>query len=153
MNKEQLYREYLQEVKLMQLATVKGSKPWLCSVWYVIDDDNNVYWISRENRKHSQDIEANSNVACTFHKWFDGGLLVDQGQAVIMSGTATRLSGEECRIPYQLYTDRFPRMPEFQSLNLFLKDESHHSFYKLTPETIVWWDEVNFPDDSKQVIK
>ena len=153
MNAKKLYGDYLKEVKLMQLATVKGDKPWLCNVWYVMDEEDNVYWISRDTRKHSEDIHDNPNVACTFHKWFDGGLLNDKGQAVIISGTAARLSGEECRRPYALYSERFPRMPEFQSLELFLNDESHHTFYKLTPEKIVWWDEVNFPDDSKQVIK
>ncbi len=152
MNIKKLYLDYLKDVKLMQLATVEGSKPWLCNVWYVIDEAQNIYWASRPTRKHSVDIENNPHVACTFHKWFDGGLMVDKGQAVVMSGKAVKLSGEECQKPYELYALRHPNLPDFRSLESFVSGEGDHAFYKMTPETIVWWDEVNFPDDPKQVV-
>ena len=147
------YRNYLKDVKLMQLATADNNKPWLCSVWYVVDDEDNIYWMSRKTRRHSIEIEANSHVAATFHKWFDKGLLEDPGQAVIISGQAEILSGEACRLPYDLYQKRYPRLNDFQSLDKFLNDEGHHYFYKLTPDEIIWWDEINFPNDPKQVVK
>jgi len=152
MNVKKLYQEYLKEVKLMQLATVKDNKPWLCNVWYVIDEDQNIYWASRPTRKHSEDIENNPHVACTFHKWFDRGLMIDKGQAVVMSGRAIRLEGEECRKPYELYAAHHPNLFEFRSLESFVSGEGDHSFYKITPEKIVWWDEVNFPDDPRQEV-
>ena len=70
-----------------------NNKPWLCNVWYVMDNDNNIYFMSRETRRHSKEIEQNPNVSCTFHKWFDEGL-GQKGQAVIVGGTAEKLLGK-----------------------------------------------------------
>jgi len=153
MNIKDVYLDYLSEVKLMQLATVNDNKPWLCNVWYVMDDMQNVYWISRKTRRHSLDIEQNSHVACTFHRPFEKGFMKDVGQALVISGNAFLLQGEECEEPYKLYQSRFDALPNFQSLKAFLNDEGHHYFYKLVPEEIMWWDEKNFPDNPRQVIK
>ncbi len=146
------YRTILEDVRLMQLATSRGHRPWLCNVWFAADGDGHIYWISRETRRHSEDIAANAHVACTFHKWFAGGL-GEKGQALVMAGTATRLPGPECRMPYGLYLSRYPALAEFQSLEAFLKDEGHHFFYRLAPTEIVLWDEINQPADPRQVIK
>lgn len=56
-------------------------------------------------------------------------------------------------MPYELYADRFPKLREFQSLEKFLNDEGHHYFYKITPYEIIWWDEINFPENPKQEVK
>lgn len=152
MDKTDLYRSYLDDVKLMQLATARDNKPWLCNVWYVIDDDGVIYWMSRDTRRHSEEIHDNENVACTFHLSFDEGL-GQKGQAVIMSGIAKKLDGNACKKPYELYASRFPKLLEFQSLDAFLNNEGHHYFYKMTPEEIIWWDEVNFGNDPRQKIE
>ncbi len=148
---KQLYRDYLKDIKLMQLATCKDNKPWLSNVWFVIDEQDNVYWISRETRRHSEEIARNSHVSCTFHKWFDEGL-GQKGQALVVSGEAKKLEGSECKKPYELYAERYPTVLDFQSLDTFLNDEGHHYFYKLTPKEIVWWDEINFPEEPRQEI-
>lgn len=145
--------DYLKDIQLMQLATSADDKPWLCNVWHVIDSDGNVYWISRDTREHSQHIDSNPYVSCSFQKHYDQGLGNVKGQAVIMSGTAKKLSGEECVAPYALYNQRYSKLEDFQSLEAFTKNKGHHYFYKMMPSTIVWWDEVNFPDEPKQILK
>jgi acyl-CoA reductase-like NAD-dependent aldehyde dehydrogenase len=57
MNPRDIYPDILKDIKLMQLATVRDKKPWMCNVWYVMDEDHNVYWISRETRRHSLEIK------------------------------------------------------------------------------------------------
>lgn len=152
MNPQDFYRDALKDIKLMQLATSRDNRPWLCNVWYVMDEDENVYWISRDTRKHSEDIALNPYVSCTFHRWFGDGL-GQKGQALIIAGKAGILKGEECRKPYELYAERYPKVLDFQSMDKFLNDEGHHYFYKITPDEIVWWDEVNFPDNPRQTVK
>ena len=152
MNPKDIYPDILKDIKLMQLASVRDNKPWMCNVWYVMDEDHNVYWISRETRRHSLEIENNPHVAATMHPWFDKGLMNDPGQAMIISGQAKKLSGKECRMPYELYAKRFPKLLEFQSFEKFLNDEGHHYFYKITPDEIIWWDEINFPKNPKQEV-
>ena len=151
MDIEKLYRNYLKDVKLMQLATCENNQPWLCNVWFVNDDNNNIYWISRETREHSKQIKNNSNVACTFHKWFEEGL-GQKGQALVISGQAEKLAGNVCEGPYDLYSKSYPKVLEFQTKKAFLNDEGHHFFYKVTPKRIVWFDEINFPEDPRQEV-
>lgn len=149
MDIQTLYRDYVKNIKLMQLATTRNNQPWLCNVWFVMDENDHVYWISRDTRRHSQEIHDNPYVSCTFHQWFDGGL-GQAGQALIMAGHAEKLSGDACKKPYELYAARYPKILEFQTEQEFLQDQGDHYFYKLTPQEIVWWDEKNFPDQSRQ---
>lgn len=150
MDKRALYRAYLEDVKLMQLATARDNQPWLCNVWYVMDEDDNIYFISRETRRHSQEIADNPNVSCTFHKWFERGL-GEQGQALVIAGRAEKLTGDAVEKPYTLYQARYPHLENFQALAHFQKEDGHHFFYKITPTEIVWWDEVNFDQPRQEV--
>lgn len=150
---KQIYHEFMEDVLLMQLATVRNNKPWLCSVWYVMDEEENIYWLSRKERRHSEEIAENPFAACTFHQWYEQGFAHDKGQALTMSGHVDILMGEACTKPYQLYTQRHPKMLDFQSLEDVQTEKGHHFMYKLTPEEIVWFDEINFPKQPRQVIK
>lgn len=63
MDKQQLLDEYLKNSKVMQLATCNGSQPWVCNVRFVSDDQRNLYWLSVEDCRHSQEIGDNPMVA------------------------------------------------------------------------------------------
>lgn len=153
MDKRNLYHSFLEDILLMQLATARDNKPWLCSVWYVMDDDNNIYWLSRKTRRHSEELADNSYASCTFTKQYHDGFGIDKGQALVASGTVEILMGDDCVTPYKLYTSCHPKMLEFQTLEDVKTDQGHHYLYKLTPEEIVWFDELNFPQDPRQVLK
>ena len=151
MDAKKLALEYLQDVKLMRLATARDNQPWLCNVWYVMDDEGKIYWMSRATRRHSEEIAYNSKIACTFHKSFEDGL-GQKGQAVVVSGQARQLPPAECEKAYQLYLKRYPKLAEFQSLEVTLDGSGDHKLYELIPEEIIWWDEENFPEDSRQQV-
>src|SRR6266849_2043067 len=59
---QSLIRQYLQDAKLMQLATSVDGQPWVCSVWFASDEEMNVYWFSSITRRHSGDFEKNNKV-------------------------------------------------------------------------------------------
>ncbi len=151
MDIQALYRNYLKDIKLMQLATCADNQPWLCNVWYVIDKNDKIYWMSRETRRHSQEIVKNPKVSCTFHKCFNEGL-GQKGQAVIIAGNARQIPANEITKPYQLYLDRYPALADLQSLEASIDGSGHHKFYEIIPNEIIWWDEVNFPDDPRQKV-
>ena len=66
MDLQQLLQKYFTDNKLMQLATVgTDGKPWLCNVYFVTDENNNVYWTSARSRQHSKEIHGNPNAAVT----------------------------------------------------------------------------------------
>ncbi|MBI2414593.1 pyridoxamine 5'-phosphate oxidase family protein [candidate division WWE3 bacterium] len=60
-----LITKYLEEARLMQVATSINNQPWACSVYFVFDNDFNLYWISTPKRRHSLEIKENSKVAGT----------------------------------------------------------------------------------------
>lgn len=57
--------EVLKRGHLLSLATVDDGGPWVGDMIYIHDDDLNLYWISRKNRRHSIAIRANPQVAAS----------------------------------------------------------------------------------------
>jgi uncharacterized protein YhbP (UPF0306 family) len=47
----------------MQLATTRENQPWICTLYYVCDDDQRIYWLSYPTRRHSQELAENSHAA------------------------------------------------------------------------------------------
>lgn len=60
---EKVLREYITRTPHMSLATVSGSKPWVCEVHFAHDDNLNLYFVSKQTTRHCQEIAANSYVA------------------------------------------------------------------------------------------
>src|SRR5579872_349564 len=63
MNLRALIEEYLQEAKMLQIATSKNDQPWVCTVYFAFDEDLNIYWISKPSRRHSEEISTNEKAA------------------------------------------------------------------------------------------
>jgi uncharacterized protein YhbP (UPF0306 family) len=57
-----LIYEYLKTQRLMQVATY-GEHPWIANIFYVHDEDLNLYFVSKKTEKHSIDIAKNPNVS------------------------------------------------------------------------------------------
>ena len=106
----------------MSLATCGDNKPWVCEVHFVYDDDLNIYWRSLPDRRHSQEIAANPNVAGNIVEQHRQG---EQPRGLYFEGTAERLSGLTEESPeYQLFVQRFGLGPEIL--------DNPHMFYKAT---------------------
>ena len=107
---------YLQEAKMMQLATVGADgRPWVCNVWFAVDKDLNVYWFSATTRRHSKEILQNSHVAVAM-KYYVGRKIFTASQVADFMKHVTK----------------------------------PHRFYKITPSSIVLFDTVHYPDESRQ---
>jgi len=61
--KFQIYN-YLQTQKLMGISTFR-EMPWPAIVYYIVDEDLNLYFISHPDDEHCKNIEKNNKVACT----------------------------------------------------------------------------------------
>ncbi|MBI4226528.1 pyridoxamine 5'-phosphate oxidase family protein, partial [Candidatus Roizmanbacteria bacterium] len=55
---------YLKSQHTMYLATYDG-KPWTTTVFYAVDDDFNLYFISEPNTRHVKAIKKNKFVSCS----------------------------------------------------------------------------------------
>ena len=60
----QLIKTYLQQVKVMQLATSHNSQPWAVNVHFAFNDKLNLYWMSTKERRHSR--ESKDRCRCGF---------------------------------------------------------------------------------------
>lgn len=60
--KEEIYN-YLQTQQLMALATFGEEYPWPAIVYFIADEDLNLYFISHPDDQHSKNIEHNNHVA------------------------------------------------------------------------------------------
>lgn len=144
MDLETLLKQYFEENKLMQLATVSDGQPWLCNVYFVNDEDNNIYWTSARSRRHSKELNSNPIVAATIVH--DN----DKKQAVQITGRAMEVALEDAERVDHLYSNKFGEKDRLIEVKANLPDG--RAYYMLKPETIFFWDEVNFPDSPKQQI-
>ena len=139
-----LVKGYMEEAKLMQLATSANGQPWVCSVWFAADEDLNIYYFSSTLRRHSREVAANRKVS--------GAIALphtplDKPKGVQFQGDAEMLT-EKADIDdaISLYAGRiFPKEKVLE-----LMERSSHAFYRIRPTMFVLFDVVDFPDSPRQ---
>jgi len=71
-------QEFLEDRKLLTIATVDSEgNPWASNVYYSIDDDLNIFFVSPPDTNHSQHIERDPRVSFSV-VWYDEDNLVDR---------------------------------------------------------------------------
>ncbi|OGY23188.1 MAG: hypothetical protein A2172_02305 [Candidatus Woykebacteria bacterium RBG_13_40_15] len=149
MDLKKLIKDYLKETNLMQIATAKGNKPWIASVWFAYDSAFNLYFISRFNRRHSLEIAKNPHVAGAIVK--PHKTLGDKTRGLQFEGECHEVKGVELVKAFAIFAKRFPTVTKFiLSPKDIVEGVTDHHFYKVVPSQIVLFDEVNFPDQSRR---
>jgi len=144
-----LLKKYLEECHTMQLATVNGEQPWVCTVRFLADEQHNLYWASIPSRRHSQELEKHPQVGCA--------IVVHNviGEPVIgiqIEGTAARQEpSENNRVLAERYAAKFKR--DAQWVEDFIAGHTEHQLYKLTLSSIYLFDEQNFPGGQRQKLR
>ncbi len=141
MNDESLQldiKKYLDEAKMMQLATANNNAPWICNVWFAADKDLAMYWISSSTRRHSQELNDNPLIAaavCVVQHPDEsnrGGLQIE--------GRASEVTNPlEIAKALKLYVAR--GIFTLDQIKKFMSDVTKpHKFYRITPSRIVFFD-------------
>ena len=143
----ELVKKYLSEKHMMQLATVSGQQPWCCTVYFIHDEANNLYWASLPSRRHSQEIASNPLVAAAIPVRHVKG---DPVTGIQFSGKAEMLEpSSDIRLQAEQYAAKFGRDQAW--VDDFVNGKTEHRLYKLTPSEIVLFDEVSFPDSPRVI--
>ncbi|QQR78146.1 MAG: pyridoxamine 5'-phosphate oxidase family protein [Candidatus Moraniibacteriota bacterium] len=110
MDIENTIREYISDVLHMSLATCKDSKPWVCEVHFSFDNDLNFYFLSKPERRHSQEISFNPHVSGNIiHEHAIG----ESVRGVYFEGRAEFIPNISEEHPaYRTYCQRFNMGPE-----------------------------------------
>ena len=98
MDLKELIKQYFNDNKHMQLATIKNGQPWICTVYFASDDDFNLYWTSARSRQHSVEILNDSRVAVTVVRD------TERKQALQITGNAYEASDDDLERIHSLYT-------------------------------------------------
>lgn len=131
---------------MMQLATVANGQPWCCTVYFVTDDDYNLYWASLPTRRHSQEVKNHPQVAVAIPVKFIKGETV---AGIQIEGTAEELTpSPEIRAITERYAAKFNRDAAW--VEDCVSGQTAHRLYKLTPTSYVLFDESNFPDNPRR---
>ena len=145
-NLRELIQDYLQEAKLMQLATAVDNQPWTSSVWFAADNDLNIYWFSSTTRRHSHEILKNKKVAAAIVM---PQTPKDTPRGLQLEGTAELLTDKKSIIKAILLFAR--KIFTKEQIELFMKNKKHpHRFYRIKPTQFVLFDALNFPDNARQ---
>jgi uncharacterized protein YhbP (UPF0306 family) len=126
----------LKECNVMSLATCEDNTPWAASVFFVADDAFNLYFISSQSSRHSQNAATNSRIAVTINKdhsdWFTiSGLQIEGIVAVSPVQERERVLA--------LYLNKFPSLsslrdnPSNEQEKLIVDRLMASDFYCLTP--------------------
>ncbi len=141
---EELIKKYLIAGKLMQVATVDGGKPWVCTVYFVSDELQNLYWLSFPERRHSKDITKSPHVAIAIAVKHDQPVIGIQAE-----GTADEVDDEKTvEKIMEKYVAKYGAGKDFYKN--FKAGKMKHRLYKFIPNTFVLFDEVHFKNDARQ---
>lgn len=138
----------LKQKHIMQLATVSSGKPWSCTVYYLADEQLNLYWASTPSRRHSREIATNPNISIAIV------VSGEKGQEVIgiqAEGTAGMIKEPGDIQPIaKKYAAAFGR--DKQWVDDFSRLKTEHRLYKFTPTSYVLFDDEHFPGDPRQEV-
>jgi len=125
--------------KVMQLATAKVGQPWVCSVYFVVDDGK-FYWLSLPDRRHSRELAQNKKAAVTIAIKQSMPVIGLQGEGTVR--TVRNL--DEIERVLAAYVKKYKQGMNF--VERFKKGENRHMLYCLTPREIMLFDESNLVD-------
>jgi uncharacterized protein YhbP (UPF0306 family) len=146
---EKLIREFLSTAKLMQVATCVDNQPWVAHVWFSHDDKLNLYFISRNDRRHSQEIRKQPKVAGGIvNPPFEG--LGQKVRGLSFQGNAYETEGSSLEEAYEHYRKRWSNVVEHAKLKDMIDGSIKVRVYKIVPTLYVLFDEIDFPSQPRQ---
>lgn len=141
MNTKRLIKDYLETAWLMQLATVRGGQPWVCTVYFVTDEVMNLYWLSWPERRHSQELAHHNKAAAAIvvHDGRDKRPVVGIQAEGIVSVVHDQETIESIA---KKYASKYGHGKQFYER--YRAGTNRHHMYTLVPQKFVLFDERHF---------
>lgn len=138
LSREQVFKYLAADAKTIQLATLHDGKPWICTVWFVYDNELNLYWLSLPDRRHSLDIALSPDVAAAIAIKTD-----DPTVGIQMKGRAEVVSDNSIvEETMDRYYQKYGQGDKFYKN--FIDGKNQHQLYKLCPNEITIFDESKY---------
>jgi uncharacterized protein YhbP (UPF0306 family) len=124
----------INQQKVMQVATLRGNQPWICTVYFVTDNGN-FYWLSLPERRHSQELEKNKRAAIAVAIKQDIPVIGLQAEGEVRIVTTL----EEVERVLAIYVKKYNQGLQF--VERFKAGKNRHLLYCLTPSSTKLFDE------------
>lgn len=150
MKKElEILLKFLQRNRLMAMSTFNKS-PWICTVYYAVDKDFNLYFVSSPDSKHCKDIEKNKNVACAI---FDSHTKNSEHKVGVQYvGTASRVKGwDRTKTILKMWYRAAPGIEDIVNV-ANMKDKVISSrVYRIKPKKIQFFNDKLYGDEETKM--
>ena len=94
-------KKILATIRYATISSVdENGKPWAAPVWYVFDEDHNIYWWSPTEAQHSKNIADNPDVYITV---FDSTAPEGDGFGLYMRAEANEVDDSDLDLAIDLY--------------------------------------------------
>jgi general stress protein 26 len=146
MKGKDIVSDIVSRVRYAVIATVdENGQPWNTPVFVSVDTKLNVFWDSRTDSQHSQNIQKNSRV---FIVLFDSGAASNgkTKQGVYIKATAEMVKGEE-NLNY--YAKLRSKIKPIENAELEFTGASPKRIYKATPDKL--WVNDRIVADGKKI--
>jgi uncharacterized protein YhbP (UPF0306 family) len=130
--------ERIAGAKTMQIATLRGGQPWICTVYFILHQKS-LYWLSEPDRRHSKELADHPDAAAAIVLKQDVPVTGIQMQGSVQVVTDIR----EAETVLPLYVGKYGQGGRFvQRLKL---GTNRHVLYKLIPDIVMLFDEDGSP--------
>jgi len=148
-NTKQRLLEYLKGLKFMSAAT-HDKHLWTAWVYYVIDDDFNLYFVSQPDTDHCKSILKNGEIACAIADSHQN--VTDKKVGIQLYGTASQLTDlQQLRWMLNLWNKVNPGIDKIINLKNIQKKIIKSRVFKVVPQKIKWFNEELYKEKEFEV--
>ena len=147
----ELVREFVAERKQMVVAT-NGEFPWICTVYYGVDDELNLYFLTSPETIHGKQIGENEKVAVAIADSPQDPSSKKKG--VQISGRCVQLESEdEVNGGLELWKKALNVEDEKYSYKAMLEGKIKGRVYKITPVKIKFFNQEIWSEGEEPLVE
>lgn len=136
----------------MSLATDKNGQPWACTVYFAVDNDLNLYFVSPPDADHCRYLTKNKYIACSI---YDSRQKVNsKKEGLQLKGTVKVITSvPEIKNALKLWNQANPGAENFISYDNMVKKVISSKIYKIRPTLFKYFNEALYGDKELKVWK
>ena len=142
MNPRQQLLQFLKTQRCLVIASYDGEL-WISNVFFGVDDNFCIYFVSGTNERHSQQIQKNPEIAFST-VWYNEQDHTDR-KGIQGTGTcALAEAREDIETGTALHNQNFPQFAEKIGPTYIQAEENDAAVWVITPHYIKYWDDELF---------
>lgn len=149
MNNKQKLLKFLKSLKFMSVSTY-DKHLWTAWVYYVIDDDFNLYFVSQPDTDHCKSILKNGEIACAIADSHQK--VTDKKIGAQLYGTASQLTNiQQLKWMLKLWNKINPGVEKIINIKNIQTKQIKSRVFKVVPKKIKWFNEALYKEKEFEV--